>query len=117
VTLTVVFGLSCPFHVTSILDQSGLNLYLLKVLVIEHAQFDPEIIKPGLQATQVVLEVELHVSQNGTVHTPTVVSETQVFEFGNKVNPVLHYIHYPVLSSHLPQFKGQLMQSLVPDDT
>lgn len=46
---------------------------------MEQAQVELEITKPGLQAKQVVLEVELHVSQNGTVQTPIVESVTQEF--------------------------------------
>ena len=107
----------CPFQAISIRDQSGLNLYLLKALVIEHAQSVPESTKPGLQARQVVLDVELQVSQKGTVQIPTVESVTHVFSFGMSVNPALHSRQVPVESEHLPQLRGQLTQSLVEEET
>ncbi len=46
---------------------------------MEHAQIDDDKTKPGLQAKQVVFEVELQVSQKGTVQTPTVESVTHEF--------------------------------------
>ena len=45
--------------------------------VIEQAQVELEITNPGLQAKQVVFDVELQVSQKGTVQTPIVESVTQ----------------------------------------
>jgi hypothetical protein len=68
---------------------------------------------PGSHMAQVVFLYASHVAQLGTVHTPTVESEMHIgvpsLIFREK--PGLHWLQRPVLSSQLPQFKGQRRQS------